>query len=67
MKLIEAIKEIPENILILTALIAIIRDHINFEAAIQNQPQKSCLRAIHNNETQGGILPSRQDQCMKVL
>jgi hypothetical protein len=45
MKPIEAIEEILENIFILTALIATIKDYISLEAAIQNQPQKSYLRA----------------------
>jgi len=44
MKPIEAIKEILKNILISTALIAIIKN-TSLEATIQNQPQNSYLRA----------------------
>jgi hypothetical protein len=44
MKPTEAIKEILKNILISTALIAIIKEHINPKTAIQ--PQHFYLRAI---------------------
>jgi hypothetical protein len=45
MKPIEAIKEIPKNIPIFTALLAIIKEYISLKATIQNQPQYSYLRA----------------------